>query len=126
MHTIYRAFIVQYSRSLHMEYMNTGIDILVITPFYFVSNKYRKDKGTLFAPMPIELVKGGFQQLGKVGLWQAHGYWVHGIVGKFQEINPLAPYNGLKRVEAHRASYKKKKEKKEREERENVDKDKKQ
>jgi hypothetical protein len=39
-------------------------------PLFVVSNKYRKTKGTLFAPMPIALVKGTFAQLGKKYFWQ--------------------------------------------------------
>jgi len=105
-----KAFITQYSRSLNLEYRKTGIDILVVTPFYFVSNKYRKDKGSLMAPMPDVILKGSFAQLGKSGLWQAHGYWFHCIIGKWQEINPFAPANGAKRMEAHRESFRRKKE----------------
>jgi 17beta-estradiol 17-dehydrogenase / very-long-chain 3-oxoacyl-CoA reductase len=110
-----KAFITQYSRSLHLEYRKTGIDVLVVTPFYFVSNKYRKEKGSLLAPMPDVILKGSLAQLGKKGVWQAHAYWFHCIIGKWQEINPLAPENGAKRMEAHRESFRRKKEKKEKE-----------
>ena len=94
-----------------MEYWRSGVDILVVTPFYFVSNKYRKEKGSLMAPMPIAILKGGFAQLGKRGLWQCHGYWFHCIIGKWQEINPWAPINAMRRMESHRENYRRKKEK---------------
>lgn len=55
---------------MHLEYLRTGIDILVVMPLYVVSNKYRKESGTLYAPMPIALVKGTFAQLGKKYFWQ--------------------------------------------------------
>ena len=108
---MYRAFITQYSRSLHLEFLKTGVDILVVTPFYFVSNKYRAEKGSLLAPMPDVILNGSFAQLGKKGLWQAHGYWFHCIIGKWQELNPVAPYNALMRMEAHREKFRRKKEK---------------
>ena len=82
-----------------MENMDTGVDILVVTPFYFVSNKYRKEKGTWLAPLPMTIVNGSLAQLGKKHLWQAHGYWFHALIGKSQENNPLAPFNGKARCE---------------------------
>lgn len=105
-----KAFITQYSRSLNLEYRKSGIDILVVTPFYFVSNKYRKDSGTLLAPMPDVILKGSFAQLGKSGVWQAHSYWFHAVIGRWQELNPFAPLNGARRMEAHRENFRKKKE----------------
>ncbi len=65
-----RAFITQFSRSLHMEYLRTGIDILVAMPYLVVSKKYRKDHGTLFSPMPPPFVQGTLKQLGKKYFWQ--------------------------------------------------------
>jgi hypothetical protein len=78
-----RAFITQFSRSMHVESWGTGVDFLVVTPFYVVSNLYKRKSGTLIAPMPIELVKGTFKQLGKQMIWQGHGYWFHGFIGNF-------------------------------------------
>ena len=78
-----RAFITQFSRSMHVECWGTGVDFLVVTPFYVVSNLYKRKSGTLIAPMPIELVKGTFKQLGKQMIWQGHGYWFHGFLGNF-------------------------------------------
>lgn len=98
----YRAFITQYSRSLHLEHLNTGVDILVATPFYFVSNKYRKAKGTMLAPLAKVIVDGSFAQLGKKHVWQAHSYWFHTLIGKNQEYNPWAPFNGKARCEVRK------------------------
>lgn len=103
-----KAFITQYSRSLHFEYYKTGIDVLVATPFYFVSNKYRKTKGTLMGPMPDVILRGCYAQLGKKGVWQVHAHWFHCIIGKWQELNALAPYNAMKRMEDHREKYRRK------------------
>lgn len=66
---------------MHVECFGTGIDFQVVTPFYIVSNLYKRRTGSLIAPMPIKLVEGTFQQLGKKYLWQSHGYWFHGLLG---------------------------------------------
>lgn len=94
-----RSFITQFSRSLHLEYLRTGIDILVVMPLFVVSNKYRKDAGTLSAPMPIALVKGTFAQLGKKYFWQVNGYWYHTFLQTLQFMSPFSALNALKRCE---------------------------
>ncbi len=70
-----KAFITQFSRSLHVEHWGTGIDFLVVTPYYVVSNLYKRKAGTWTAPLPIELVKGALRQLGKKFVWEGPGYW---------------------------------------------------
>ena len=55
---------------MSVECWDTNIDILVVTPFYIVSNLYKRKYGTVIAPLPIELVKGSFKQLGKRYIWQ--------------------------------------------------------
>lgn len=71
----------QFSRSLHVEHWGSGVDFLVVTPFYVVSNLYKRKTGTIVAPMPSALVAGTFCQLGKQFVWQGHGYWFHGLLG---------------------------------------------
>lgn len=106
-----KAFITQFSRSMHMEYTNrkSGIDWLVVMPLFVVSQKYRKETGTLFAPMPIKLVKGTFCQLGKQYLWECNGYWAHTLLQFVSLNNPWSCNNSLKRVESHRKHYQEKK-----------------
>jgi len=103
-----KAFVTQFTRSLHMEYHRSGIDVLVVMPLYVVSNLFRKDTGSLFWPMPIKLVEGTFAQLGKRFVWQGHGYWMHGVLSLATQYNPLGAMNTLKRMENHRAKYQKK------------------
>mmetsp|Transcript_7554 Transcript_7554/g.8230 ORF Transcript_7554/g.8230 Transcript_7554/m.8230 type:complete len:330 (-) Transcript_7554:1446-2435(-) len=78
-----KAFITQFSRSMKIEWWDSGVDFYVVTPFYVVSNLYKRKSGTIIAPMPIELVKGTLAQLGKKYLWQGHGYWFHGLIQNF-------------------------------------------
>ncbi len=102
---ISRAFITQYSRSLHWEYINAGIDILVVMPMYVVSNKYRKTEGTIFAPMPIKVVEGTFLHLGKKFVFQVHGYWFHTLIGSVSPFNPFSARNALNRMEVKQYKY---------------------
>jgi hypothetical protein len=74
--TLYRAFITQFSRSMHVECWSTGVDFLVVTPFYVVSNLYKRQYGTIVAPLPIKLVEGSFKQLGKKYIWQVGRDWL--------------------------------------------------
>jgi len=78
-----KAFMTQFSRSLSVESWDTGIDYLVVTPFYIVSNLFKRKSGTIIAPMPSVLVKGTLQNVGKKWVWQTHGYWFHGAIGAF-------------------------------------------
>ena len=89
--------------------LQNGIDFLAVMPLFVVSQKYRKEEGTLFAPMPIKLVTGSLSQLGKQYLWEVNGYWVHTVVGYFSVyLNPWSCNNNLRRVEAHRRRYQEK------------------
>lgn len=60
----------QFTRSMKLECWNTGVDFYVCTPFYIVSNLYKRKSGNLISPMPIELIKGTMQQLGKKHVFQ--------------------------------------------------------
>jgi 17beta-estradiol 17-dehydrogenase / very-long-chain 3-oxoacyl-CoA reductase len=100
-----KAFITQFSRSMHVECWGTGVDFLVVTPYYVVSNLYKRKTGTLIAPMPIELVKGTFADLGKQYIWQGHGYWFHGFLGNLAEIYPGTTSRYRKMMKDNRKRY---------------------
>jgi hypothetical protein len=70
----------QFSRSLKVEWWDSGVDFYVVTPFYIVSNLYKRRSGTIVAPMPAALVQGTLAQIGKRMVLQGHGYWFHGLV----------------------------------------------
>jgi len=53
-----KAFMTQFSRSMHVECWESGVDFLVVTPFYIVSNLYKRKTGTIIAPLPSVLVHG--------------------------------------------------------------------
>ena len=83
-----KAFMTQFSRSMHVECWDSGVDFLVVTPFYIVSNLFKRRTGTIIAPMPDVLVRGTLAQLGKKYVWQGHGYWFHGLLGNLASYYP--------------------------------------
>lgn len=83
---------------MHVENLYNGIDFLVVTPLYVVSNLFKKDTGTFWWPMPIKLVEGTFAQLGKKMVYQGHGYWVHGFLSYLSQYNPFSLKNNLGRM----------------------------
>ena len=68
-----KAFMNQFSRSLTFEYQKFGIEFKVITPFYIVSNLYKRRSGSLIAPMPETLISGILQLIGKTNIYETHG-----------------------------------------------------
>ncbi len=98
-----KAFISQFSRSLHVEHWGTGVDFLVVNPLYVVSNLYKRKAGTLSAPLPISLVKGALAQLGKQYVWEGPGYWFHGIQSFLTlYLQPITTENSLIRMKGNR------------------------
>lgn len=76
-----KAFVTQFSRSLKVEWWDSGVDFLVTTPYFIASNSVKKKEGGLITPLPITFVKGTLAQLGKKFIWQGHGHWAHGMLG---------------------------------------------
>ena len=100
-----KAFMTQFTRSMHVECWDSGIDFLVVTPFYVVSNLYKRKSGTVLAPMPSVLVKGALSQLGKKYVWQGHGYWFHGLLGNLASYYPETTKRWRKMMVDNRRRY---------------------
>ena len=86
LHNLYRAFILQFSRSMHVECWGTGVDFLAVTPYKVQGAN--ATHGTLICPLPSKLVDGTMSQLGKQYVWQGHGYWFHGLLGHLANYYP--------------------------------------
>jgi hypothetical protein len=86
----------QFTRSLKIEWWDSGVDFLAVTPFYVVSNLYKRKEGTIIAPMPEKLIEGTLAQIGKRYIWEGHGYWFHGFLGNFAEVYPYTVERNLK------------------------------
>jgi len=100
-----KAFMTQFTRSLHVEWWDSGVDFLVVTPFYIVSNLYKRKAGTVLAPMPSALVRGALAQLGKKYVWQGHGYWFHGLLGNLASYYPETTRRWRKMMVDNRKRY---------------------
>lgn len=70
----------QFSRSMHVEMWGSGVEFYAATPMYVVSNLYKRKQGSLFAPMPIELVKGILSQIGKAHYIRDTFYYRYNIL----------------------------------------------
>ena len=64
-----RAFVTQFSRSMHLECWGSGVDFYVVTPFYVRPERHRRG-ASLFMPVARTLVLGTLSQIGKPYIWQ--------------------------------------------------------
>lgn len=81
-----KAFMNQWSETISYEYKKQGIDILVITPYYFVSNLFKRQKGQLIAPEARVVAENSLNLLGKEFI--AFGYWIHHLLYYLYVITP--------------------------------------
>jgi len=103
-----KAFMNQWSETISYEYKSQGIDITVITPYYFVSNLFKRQKGQLIAPEARVIAENSLNLLGRE--FRAFGYWVHcalyylyiltpGIEARFRQKSEEARARCLKKLE---------------------------
>jgi len=105
-----KAFMTQFTRSMHVECWGTGVDFYVACPFY-VRTKLCKAKPSraLNSPIkPILLIEGIMSQLGKKYVWQGNGYWLHGLLQNAGLYSWRTVTNNLRRCVANRERYRKK------------------
>lgn len=72
-----KAFGYQFTRSLHYEYKEYGIHCICVTPYYFISNLYKRKKATFMAPFPETIVNATLPLLGYRA--EAFPYWAHSL-----------------------------------------------
>ena len=73
-----KAFVVQFSRDLQIEYQNQGITIQALTPGYVVSNMSKISSPSLMVPSAEDYVKSA---LGKLGVdTMCTGFWTHDLL----------------------------------------------
>ena len=70
-----KAFGHQLTRSMYYEYKEFGIDCISVTPYYFISNLYKRKKATFMAPFPETIVNATLPLLGYRA--EAFPYWAH-------------------------------------------------
>jgi len=110
-----KAFVIQWSKDMQVEYRGKGITIMCAAPYYVVSNMSKIRKPSLTTPTAPVYAKSVLGQLGTVSF--TFGYWSHDIVA--WAISLLGPYganitfNVLKSVRARALKKKAAAEKKE-------------
>mmetsp|Transcript_3209 Transcript_3209/g.4847 ORF Transcript_3209/g.4847 Transcript_3209/m.4847 type:complete len:380 (-) Transcript_3209:779-1918(-) len=96
-----KAFVTQFSRSMHIECWGSGVDFYVVTPFNVMPEK-QKIYETLLTPSAKTLVKGTLQQIGKQYIWQGHGYWFHGLIQNISTYYWESVYRNRKMMSKNR------------------------
>lgn len=76
-----KAFITQFSQCLSHELREFGVDVLVVTPYYVISNQFRRKKATYIAPTAQRMVQDTLPILGYCDV--AYPYWFHALCGFF-------------------------------------------
>jgi len=73
-----KAFVVQFSRDLQIEYQSQGITIQALTPHFVVSNMSKISSPSFFVPSAEAYVKSA---LGKLGVdTVCTGFWTHELL----------------------------------------------
>ncbi len=83
-----KAFINEFSRSLHYEARAHGVDVLVVTPYYVTSNMYKKPPGVLNCSAE-RFVQDTLPLLGRYDI--AYPYVAHAILGNLMRTYWATP-----------------------------------
>ncbi|XVE85219.1 hypothetical protein DITRI_Ditri17bG0074100 [Diplodiscus trichospermus] len=85
-----KAYIDQFSRSLHVEYKQCGIDVQCQVPLYVATNLASKvaliEKSSLFVPSPEDYAEAGIRQIGYEP--RCTPYWSHSVQWWFARLLP--------------------------------------
>jgi len=104
-----KAFVVQWSTDMEVEYSGKGITIMCACPYYVVSNMSKIRAPNWSTPTPTVYSRSLLGQLGCVSF--TTGYWAHDLFYfAISVIGPLAPIITMKMLSSVRARAIKKKE----------------
>eukprot|EP00090_Calanus_glacialis_P042096 TRINITY_DN74763_c0_g1_i1.p1 TRINITY_DN74763_c0_g1~~TRINITY_DN74763_c0_g1_i1.p1 ORF type:complete len:307 (-),score=112.39 TRINITY_DN74763_c0_g1_i1:193-1113(-) len=104
-----KAFVIQWSADMELEYSDKGITIMCACPYYVVSNMSKIRKANWSTPTPVVYSKSLLGQLGCVSF--TTGFWAHDLMHfAISVIGPLAPIVTLKMLKSVRVRALKKKE----------------
>jgi len=105
-----KAFVMQWSADMEMEYSAKGVTVMCAYPYYVVSNMSKIRRANWTTPNPRAYALSLLNQLGCVS--STTGYWAHDLMHfGITAIGPLAPIITLKMLQAVRSKAHKKKEK---------------
>ena len=85
-----KAFGNQLTRSLYYEYKEFGIDCLSVTPYYFVSEMFKRKDATFMAPFPDKIIDAALPLLGYEP--EAYPYYFHWFMGNMFRSFPEPGY----------------------------------
>lgn len=73
-----KAFVIQFSSDLEMEYREKGVTIMCAAPYYVVSNMSKIRRASLTTPTATVYAASVLGQLGTTAF--TYGYWAHDLV----------------------------------------------
>ena len=76
---VHQAFITQLSQSMTYEYKEYGIDVLGLTPYYVISNQFKRNEPSYLAPTARKMVEDTLPLIGNE--YRGYPYWVHAWCG---------------------------------------------
>mmetsp|Transcript_32019 Transcript_32019/g.55698 ORF Transcript_32019/g.55698 Transcript_32019/m.55698 type:complete len:154 (+) Transcript_32019:1-462(+) len=102
-----KAFVTQFSTSIAYEYEKQGIDVLAITPYYFMSSYFKAKEPTLGIPHSSKVANGALKQLGRTK--KAFPYWFHATQRVLFGFHPDWPQRLMWSMEQNKKRSEKKK-----------------
>lgn len=85
-----KAFVIQFSSDLEMEYREKGITIMCAAPYYVVSNMSKIRRASLTTPTATVYAASVLHQLGTTAF--TYGYWAHDLVAfAISLLGPIGP-----------------------------------
>ena len=105
-----KAFVMQWSKDLQLEYKHHGITVMCAAPYYVASNMSKIRKTNWTTPSPTTYSKSVLSQLGLVGV--TAGFWSHDLITTgISLLGPIGPKKMLEMLVSVRARAIRKKEK---------------
>jgi len=85
-----KAFVMQFSKDIQLEYKDQGITVMCAAPYYVASNMSKIKKTSWTTPSPTTYSRSVLGQLGLVGV--TAGFWSHDIITTaISLLGPLGP-----------------------------------
>jgi len=95
-----KAFVIQFTSDLEMEYRDKGLTIMCAAPYYVVSNMSKIRRASLTTPTATTYAASVLAQLGTTTF--TYGFWAHDLVAfgmsLLGPIGPLVTHHVLKSV----------------------------
>lgn len=100
-----KAFVNTFSECLSYEMRDFNIDVLLVTPYYVVSNMFKRKNPTIMACSSHRMVIDTLSVLGHY--YRAYPYYFHAIIGFLTSIywkTPAALMKSMKKTKARAAA----------------------